>query len=321
MRVGVAIPTWGPFADVEVLSDFLARVEELGFESVWFSDHVAIPPYATERFWPPLFEPLALASWVLSRHDRLRVGTDVLVAPYRHPVLLAAMAGSIDRLSGGRLTLGLGVGYLRGEFAALGIPAEQREAITDDVLDALRVLWEGEGPRRFTGDHFRFADILPTAEPLDRVPLWIGGNGAKARARAAGRGDGWHPLYPEPDAYAKGRSEIEAAREELGRSSPFTYSYSAALCRVLSSPRTDWPAGAVGGPPLRPEYRYAPDFPTDDDSRPLLCGTADQVAADIEAYRRSGVEHMVLRVWAAGSRSELDGVMAQLERWRDVFEL
>jgi probable F420-dependent oxidoreductase len=321
MRVGVAIPTWGPFADVEVLSDFLARVEELGFESAWFSDHVAIPTYATDRFWPPLFEPLALAAWVLSRHRRLRVGTDVLVAPYRHPVLLAAMAGSIDRLSGGRLSLGLGVGYLRGEFSALQIAAEQREAITDEVLDALRVLWDGEGPRSFVGDHFRFADVLPTAEPLGGVPLWIGGNGAKARARAAGRGDGWHPLYPDPGDYATGRSEIESARERLGRSAPFTYSYSAALCRVFGSRRTDWPARAGGSAPLRPEYRYAPDFPTDSDGRPLLCGTAEQVAADIEAYRRSGVEHMVLRVWAGGPRSELDGVMDQLERWRDVFEL
>jgi probable F420-dependent oxidoreductase len=321
MRVGVAIPTWGPFADVEVLTDVLARVEELGFESAWFSDHVAIPSYATDRFWPPLFEPLALAAWALSRYDRLRVGTDVLVAPYRHPVLLAAMAGSIDRLSGGRLTLGLGVGYLRGEFAALEVPIDQRGTITDDVLDALRVLWEGEGPRSFTGDHFRFAGVLPAAEPASGVPLWIGGNGQKARARAASRGDGWHPLYPEPDDYAKGRSEIEAVRKGLGRSAPFTFSYSAALCRVLSRRRTDWPSGASAEPPLRPEYRYAPDFPTDDEGRPLLCGTAEQVAADIEAYRRSGVEHMVLRVWAGGSRSGLDGVMGQLERWRDVFEL
>jgi len=321
MRVGVAIPTWGPFADVEVLSDFLARVEELGFESAWFSDHVAIPTYATDRFWPPLFEPLALAAWVLSRYGRLRVGTDVLVAPYRHPVLLAAMAGSIDRLSGGRLTLGLGVGYLRGEFSALQIPVDQRGSITDDVLDALRVLWEEEGPRSFAGDHFRFEDVLPTAEPLGGVPLWIGGNGPMARARAARRGDGWHPLYPGPGDYAKGRDEIDAARERLGRSGPFTYSYSAALCRVLTSRRNDWKAKAGTAPALRPEYHYAPDFPTDEDGRPLLCGTADQVSADIEAYRRSGVEHMVLRVWAAGTRSDLDGVMDQLERWRDIFEL
>ena len=321
MRVGVAIPTWGPFADVELLSDVLARVEELGFESAWFSDHVAIPTYATDRFWPPLFEPLALASWTLSRFDRLRVGTDVLVAPYRHPVLLSAMAGSIDRLSGGRLTLGLGVGYLRGEFSALQIPADQRGSITDDVLDALRVLWEGDGARNFSGDHFQFADVLPTAEPVAGVPLWIGGNGATARARAATRGDGWHPLYPDPADYARGRSEIDAARERLGRSTPFTYSYSAALCRVLTKPRSDWGAGPGSASSIRPEYRYAPDFPSDDHGRPLLCGTAEQVAADVEAYRRAGVEHMVLRVWASGSRSDLDSITDQLVRWRDVFEL
>jgi len=321
MRVGVAIPTWGPFSDVPVLSDVLARVEELGFESVWFSDHVAIPTYATDRFSPPLFEPLALAGWVLSRYPRLRVGTDVLVAPYRHPVLLAAMAGSIDRLSGGRLTLGLGVGYLKGEFDALGVPVDQRGAITDEVLDALRVLWESEGPRHFLGSRVQFDDVLPTAVPSGGVALWVGGNGDAARSRAAVRGDGWHPLYPDPATYARGRAEIEAARARAGRSAPFTYSYSASLCRVLSTRRTKWRSSAGSGETLRPEYRYAPDFPYDDGGRPLLCGTADEVRGDIEAYRRAGVEHIVLRIWASAAHLDLDGVMDQLGRWAEVFEL
>ena len=321
MRVGVAIPTWGPFGDAEILSDILARVEDLGFESAWFSDHVAIPTYATDRFAPPLFEPLALAGWVLSRFPRLRVGTDVLVAPYRHPVLLAAMAGSIDRLSGGRLTLGLGVGYLRGEFDALQIPVGRRGAITDEVLDALRVLWEGNGPRHFVGSHVRFDEVLPTAVPTGGVPLWVGGNGDAARARAATRGDGWHPLYPDPATYAKGRADIEVARERAGRSTPFTYSYSASLCRVLSTRRTEWRSNAGPGTPLRPEYQYAPDFPYSESGRPLLCGTADEVRGDVEDYRRAGVEHIVLRIWASTSHLDLDGVIDQLGRWAEVFEL
>jgi probable F420-dependent oxidoreductase len=320
MRVGVAVPTWGPFSDVEVLSRCLARVEQLGFESAWFSDHVAIPAYATDRFAPPLLEPLSLAAWALARHPELRIGTDVLVAPYRHAVLLAAMAGSIDRLSGGRLTLGLGTGYLRGEFSALQIPIDERGSITDEVLDVLRVLWEGEGPRSFSGPRVHFDDILPTAEPASGVPLWIGGNGDTARARAALRGDGWHPLYPDPVAYARGRADIAATREQEGRSGPFTYSYSAALCRVLSKRRTEWPS-AQSGQQIRPEYQYAPDFPSDDGGRPLLCGTADEVAADIEAYRRAGVEHMVLRIWTAGSREGTEGAMDQLSRWAEVCEL
>jgi probable F420-dependent oxidoreductase len=282
MRVGVAVPTWGPFSDVAVLTDYLTGVEELGFESAWFSDHVAIPTYATDRFAPPLFEPLALAAWALSRYPSLRIGTDVLVAPYRHPVLLAAMAGSVDRLSGGRLTLGVGIGYLRGEFEALQVPIDQRAAITDEVLDALHVLWHGDGPKEFCGEHVQFIDVLPTAQPTNGVPLWVGGNGDKARARAAMRGDGWHPLYPDPAAYARGRSDIEAAREAAGRSGPFTYSYSAALCRLLAKSRSEWPSSG-SEQASRPEYRYAPAFPVGEAGRPLLCGTADEVAADIEA--------------------------------------
>ena len=319
MRVGVAVPTWGPFSDVEVLTEFLTRVEELGFESAWFSDHVAIPTYATDRFTPPLFEPLTLAAWALSRYHSLRIGTDVLVAPYRHPVLLAAMAGSIDRLGGGRLTLGIGIGYLRGEFEALQVPIDQRAGITDEVLDALHALWHGEGPRDFSGVHVQFTDILPTAQPTGGVPLWVGGNGDRARARAATRGDGWHPLYPDPPAYARGRSDIEAARERAGRSGPFTYSYSAALCRLLSTRRTEWPLAGSNDEALRPEYRYAPALPSGEGGRPLLCGTTDEVATDIEAYRRAGVEHMVLRLWTAGG--SVEGALDQLERWAELFDL
>jgi probable F420-dependent oxidoreductase len=319
MRVGVAIPTWGPFGDAGILAQVLPAVEELGFESAWFSDHVAIPTYATDRFAPPLFEPLSLASWALSRTTTLRIGTDVLVAPYRHPVLLAAIAGTIDRLSRGRLTLGVGVGYLRGEFAALQIPVGERGSITDEVLDALRVLWEGDGPRHFSGQHVRFDDVLPAAVPAAGVPLWVGGNGDKARARAASRGDGWHPLYPDPATYARGRSDIEAARERAGRSGPFTFSYSASLCRVVESRRSEWPSSTDSS--LRPEYRYAPEFPRNDDGRPLLVGTADEVAGDLDAYRRSGVEHVVLRIWASGARLDLDRAMDQLRRWAEICDL
>jgi probable F420-dependent oxidoreductase len=321
VRVGVAIPTWGPFADVYVLEDFLSLVEELGFESAWFSDHVAIPPYATDRFAPPLIEPLSLAAWTLARHERLRIGTDVLVAPYRHPLLLAAIAGSVARLSGGRLVLGMGIGYLRGEFAALQIPIEDRATITDEVLDALRVLWHDDGPRHYEGRHIRFADVFPSIEPTDdAVPIWVGGNNAKARARAATRGDGWHPLYPTPAAYARGRADIEAQRAERGLTAPFTYSYSAALCRVMRTARVDWQT-ADDAAALRPEYRYAPEFPRTADGRPLLCGTAEQVAADIDSYHRSGVEHVVLRVWTTAPKSELGSVMDQLHRWAEVFGL
>ena len=320
MKFGVAVPTWGPFADLGALSDFVGLAEELGYESVWFADHVAVPAYATDRFDPPMLDPLALASWVLARHGRLRAGTDVLVAPYRHPLLVAAMAGSLQRLSNGRLLLGVGIGYLRGEFDALDVPLGERAAITDEVLHALRTLWSGRGPHHFSGKHFEFSDILPVAVPPDPVPLLVGGNNANARARAARLGDGWHPLYPTPDDYAAGREEIERLRESDASVESFLYSYSAAACVITeralegrgeeATNATSWES--------RPEYRYAPAFPTDGHGRPLLCGSPDQVAADIDRYRRAGVEQMVLRVWNAASHSGVEGALDQLRKWAEV---
>jgi probable F420-dependent oxidoreductase len=318
MRFGVAVPTWSPFADLDAFADFVSLAEELGYDGVWFSDHVAVPSYATDRFDPPMLEPLALAAWVLARHGRLRVGTDVLVAPYRHPLLVAAMAGSIQRLSAGRLLLGFGIGYLRGEFDALGVPLRRRAALTDEVLAALRTAWSGRGPHTFSGDAFTFDDVLPVAVPSPPVPILVGGNNVHARARAARFGDGWHPLYPSPEDYQAGRGEIERLRTEHAATAPsFLYSYSAAACLVTERPLA---GGGAGQPPgeLRPEYRYAPDLPRDPGGRPLLCGSAEQVAGDIGRYRRAGVEHMVLRVWNASSRFGVEGAMDQLRKWTEL---
>jgi probable F420-dependent oxidoreductase len=317
MRFGVAVPTWGPFADLGALADFVSLVEELGFESVWFADHVAVPSYARDRFDPPMLEPLTWAGWVLARHERLRVGTDVLVVPYRHPLLVAAMAGSLQRLSAGRLLLGVGIGYLRGEFAALGLPPEQRASRTDEALAALRTAWSGRGPHAFSGDAFAFRDVLPVSVPAPPVPILVGGNNRNARARAARLGDGWHPLYPSPDAYAAGREEIDRLRRENGATSPFLYSFSAAASLVTERPLGGGGSARAPGDP-RPEYRYAPDIPQDPAGRTLLCGSADQVAADLERYRQAGVEHMVLRVWNATYRFGVEGAMDQLRTWTEL---
>jgi Luciferase-like monooxygenase len=260
MRVGVAVPTWGPFSDLGVLSDYLSVIEELGFDSAWFADHVAIPTYATDRFSPPMLEPLAVAAWALAKHDRLQVGTDVLVAPYRHPILVAATAGSIQALSGGRLMLGMGIGYLRGEMSALGIEPARRGPVTDEVLEALRALWSGRGPHRFEGATVAFEDILPIAVPATPVPILVGGNNARARLRAAYLGDGWHPLHPTPDVYAQGREEIQRLRSEHGVARPFVFSLSTPNCHVLEGPAWRSPPGhaaasesSAAGIPLRAE--------------------------------------------------------------------
>ena len=121
MKFGFAIPAYGAGADRAVVADLIAAGEELGYDSAWLPDHVAVPDYAAAvNLSPPFLEPLAACAWGLGATRRLRFGTDVLVAPYRHPLVVAAMSGTLGRLAGDRLILGVGIGYLRGEFEVLG---------------------------------------------------------------------------------------------------------------------------------------------------------------------------------------------------------
>ncbi|MDH6575995.1 TIGR03619 family F420-dependent LLM class oxidoreductase [Kitasatospora sp. MAP5-34] len=177
MKIGVNILNFGPGTDPGVLRSWAQTVEGLGFDLLMVSDHVAITPDVAVRYPGPFYEPFTTLSWLAGLTTRVRLGTTVLIAPYRHPLLTARMAANLDQLSGGRLVLGVGVGWARQEFAALGIPFEQRGRLTDDHLRDVRAAW---------------AD---TADYGTRsIPVWVGGNSDAGIRRAVRLGDAWHPL-------------------------------------------------------------------------------------------------------------------------------
>jgi alkanesulfonate monooxygenase SsuD/methylene tetrahydromethanopterin reductase-like flavin-dependent oxidoreductase (luciferase family) len=281
VRFGFAIPAYGPGADGTRVRDLLQAGEELGYWSAWFPDHIAVPDYATEvNLRPPFLEPLATCAWGLGITARLVLGTDVLVAPYRHPLVVRAMAGTLGKLAGDRLVLAVGIGYLRGEFDVLGAgPYEERADRTETFLRAQRSATDG------------FAMI----EPLSPVPLWVGGNSRAAEVRAARLGDGWHPLWMSDSEYADARNRIIAIRTQVDRSGPFDFSYSCSATRLL-----DRDPGRYGVPPERAavgsEFRYAPAVWVDDAHRPRFVGTADQLVADLRRLEVAGVDHVTLRL-------------------------
>lgn len=279
MRFGFAVPAYGSGADGAAVAELVAAGEELGYYAAWLPDHVAVPGYAAAvNLSPPFLEPLATCAWGLGVTSRLRFGTDVLVAGYRHPLLVRAMAGTLGRLAGDRLILGVGIGYLRGEFDALGVAYATRAPDTEEWL------------RRF----HRPLEGLSVVEPPVRTPLWVGGNGPRAVRRAATLGDGWHPLWLPPDRYRAARQEILSLRAASGLDAPFTFSFSASRTELLDRALEGWPA-----PPPRPrpgsEFAYAPPPWRAPDGRPCLTGTPDQVTADLQALADAGVEHVTLR--------------------------
>ncbi|MGJ6966714.1 LLM class flavin-dependent oxidoreductase [Streptosporangium sp. G11] len=168
---------FGPGADPGVLRGWAQTVEGLGFHLLMVSDHVVITPDVAEQYPPPFYEPFTTLAWLAGITGEIGIGTTVLIVPYRHPLLVARMAANLNRLSGGRLVLGVGIGWARQEFEALGVPFERRGALTDDHLQAMRAAWEDE------------ADYQ-----AGRIPIWVGGNGDAGLRRAVRLGEAWHPL-------------------------------------------------------------------------------------------------------------------------------
>jgi probable F420-dependent oxidoreductase len=319
LEFGVVIPTWGSFGRPDRIRALILRAEELGFASAWVGDHLFLPDYAVPLSPANWYEAITCCVLGLGMTERIRFGTDVLVTPYRDPRLLAKMAATADRLSGGRLTLGMGVGFLEGEFRSLGAPDYAlRGAVTDEYLEVMRRLWETEGEVGYAGDHIRFepAHFLPKPEQSP-LPIWVGGNGERALRRAAKLGDGWHPLFPSPARYAAGRARIEVLRGERGIED-FTFSYSCPETRIVDDPAAiPIGTGYAGAEGLPADYAYAPPPPSTPEGRSLFLGTAEQVGDDIEALASAGVEHFVLRFWAGSEEVGIEDSLEQMERFVD----
>ena len=210
MRYGVAIPHANRFATSPALDRMAALVEQLGFDSLWVSDHIIVPEgssYIPEQ----MLEPLAALSYVAARTTHVALGVSVLVIPYRDPVFTAKYLSSLDVLSGGRLVLGVGAGWLKEEFDALGASYDQRGAQTDEYLEVIRNLWETE-TSSFDGKwkHYENMRMFPktATERRGTIPIWVGGNTAPSIRRAARLGDGWHPINLTPLELAEGVDRV-----------------------------------------------------------------------------------------------------------------
>ncbi len=190
MRIGVNVPNFGPGTDPGMLRSWAQTVEGLGFDLLMVSDHIAVTPDVAEQYPAPFYEPFTTLAWLAGITSRVRLGTTVLIVPYRHPLLIARMAANLSQLSGGRLVLGVGVGWARQEFSALEVPFAQRGRLTDDHLRAVRAAWADDEDYR-----------------SGQIPIWIGGNSDAGLRRAVRLGEAWHPL----------RFTLPWLREAVGR--------------------------------------------------------------------------------------------------------
>jgi probable F420-dependent oxidoreductase len=287
MRYGFYLPTRGGCATPEAVEAIVRRGETLGFHSVMIADHVVFPtviaskyPYTVSGTFPgggDALEQLTLVAFVAGCTRTLRLVTSVMILPYRNPVLTAKMLATIDVLSRGRLTVGVGVGWLQEEFEALDAPDfARRGAASDEYLRIFKTLWTQDSAS-FSGEFYRFDALRCLPQPLQKPhpPIWIGGHSLPARRRVARYGDGWHPVGANA-AVPLRPAELRASLDQLFRLTEAEGRDPSALTISFKAPVYDVSAPTLDGADRRP-----------------FSGTAQQVVDDVATYEKLGVSELV----------------------------
>ncbi len=227
MKFGRMFANVGPFVQPEEASFLAKAAEERGIESIWTVEHVAVPagyqaqyPYSDSGKMPgpedsPIPDPLIWLSYVAASTKTIKLGTGILILPQRHPVYTAKEVATLDVLSGGRVILGIGIGWMKEEFDVVDIPFEERATRTDEACAALRTLWK-PGANAFKGEHYQWDAIESNPKPVQEggVPIVVGGHVKGAARRAARVGDGFFPLKTEGDRL---RELLDVMSDECGK--------------------------------------------------------------------------------------------------------
>jgi probable F420-dependent oxidoreductase len=276
MEFGICIPHYGKAIDVQALLNNVRYAEAVGFDSVWVTDHIIVPRTMDLIYRDNMLEPVALLSHIAAVVPRVTLGTSVLILPYRNPVVLAKMLATIDQLSGGRLIVGVGGGWMTEEFAALGTPFPARGKVSDECLRLMRETWS-HATVSFSGSYTSFQDMQvspPPAQP--QLPIWVGGVSPRARRRAAEFGDGWHATSLTAEAFRDGAKHLQTLWQKNNR----------AAAPVLSMRAPLFIEGVS-----QDVLTYAPR-----PGRDLLRGDVDTLTSRLRAYQEAGVQHFVFEL-------------------------
>jgi probable F420-dependent oxidoreductase len=282
MRVGAKVPNSGPYPTQIGIGEMARVLEEAGFESLWVSDHVVMPqsiaspyPFAADgrATWPsdtPYFDALVALALIAAATERATFGTAVLVLPLRHPVVLAKQTASLDVVSGGRLRLGIGAGWLEEEFEALNVPFADRGSRFEEWVALLRGCWTGR-PTAFSGAHYDLPPgVLSVPRPAHEIPLLVGGHSKPALRRAGALGDGW---LGQQSLNALDPDEVAAARKAQRQAARFAGRDEDALRIVLRIVDA--------------------------------AGRSDELAAHLAGLARAGVDEVIVDVgWDGGDPAE-----------------
>lgn len=282
LNTGLFLPTFRHWCDIDALQILLTRCEERGLDSVWLPDRIAFPvgdddsarvrkmstwlkdTSRTEDHWgqhgggyradekvgEAFRDVYVMAGLVAGLSRRLRIGTSVALVPHRNPITSARTIATLDHLTDGRLSWGVGTGHVRGEYDALGLDYAERHAMLDEWLECIAALWT-QDPAQFHGAHHDFADLRMLMPPVvsPRPPVMIGGNGKRALRTAARFGGGWVPAYLRPEELAVG---MDYLREQMTAAGVPDEPNVALLSRFRLAEQSTTDAGATTRPVYTP---------------------------------------------------------------------
>ncbi len=314
MQIGFNAPTSGPLIEPDSLSRIIVEGENLGFDYVTISDHIMVPrnldskypytdsgefPAGTQAAW---LDQLATTAWIAAMTKKLRFVLSVMVVPYRPAVLTAKLLSTIDFLSKGRLTCGIGVGWCKEEFEALSSPPfDERGAVTDEWMAACMELWTADEPK-FAGKYTKFDDVQFTPKPAQSpIPIWVGGESGPALRRTVKYAHGWYPVGTNPQfpmntvgRFKKGLERFRGFAEKAGRDPS---EISVAL-RVLAAPGQK-PRGSIDG-----------------EAEMFTGGDADWVA-DIQTLESLGVSAVDVRLFGRTRDEVVDQTIGNMCRFKE----
>ena len=221
MRLGLVHINMGPMNRPDALVQAARAAEQAGFDSVWAGEHLVVPdpqvPPSPMAPQDPVLDSLLALTWAAAHTATIRLATGIVILPQRNPVLLAKQVATLDVLSGGRVMLGVGAGYLEPEFRAVGVNFAERGAVTDEYLDAMRALWYDEHPE-FRGRFASFGGVDAHPRPVQRpIPLVVGGHSAPAYRRAVARAHGWYGYGLTPAQAAESLAGLAASAAQVRR--------------------------------------------------------------------------------------------------------
>ena len=218
MKLGICVPHYGRPIEAGRMLEVVQHAETAGLDSVWVTDHVIVPEDVNVIYREDMLDPLAVLPWLAGVTKRISLGTSVVILPYRSPIPVAKLLASVDVLSGGRLIVGVAIGWIEGEFAALGVPFKERVSRSEEAIELFKALWTSPEPeiktRRYQLQRVRFSP-MPLQKP--RPPILVGGSSEGALRRVARHGDGWHATSSTPETFRQGAETVTRFWKEAGR--------------------------------------------------------------------------------------------------------